>query len=313
MDRNGLKYIHISEASSDILKYIDGRRKGEFKSLKTPWEKFNDACMGGIEWQTITTIAGVSGSGKTAIVNQLETALFDLNPEEKFSILSLNFEMLSKKLIGRKISHDLKLTTTELYSAVKNVNISDDTFEEAVKVTQRLNNYDIYYVETPGSVEQIKATILSFALSKRNENPNAGVVVMLDHLLLVNGKDGDLERKILFDLMLMFNNLKKSLKISFILLSQLNRDIESSERLENPELHFPRKKDIFGADSIYQFSDVVLISHRPELLGINYYGPYKWQTKDVIFFHFIKMREGEPFIAKMRNNLKYNEVLDWID
>jgi hypothetical protein len=113
--------------------------------------------------------------------------------------------------------------------------------------------------------------------------------------------------------MVMMNNLKKSLKISFILISQLNRDIENSERIENPELHFPKKKDIFGGEAMYQFSDVVLISHRPELLGISYYGPYKWPTKDAIYWSFIKLREGEPFIAKMRNNLKYNEVLDWID
>ena len=90
-----LPWRHISKASNAALRYIDGRRKGEIKSLITPWKKFNRISMGGIEWQTITTIAGMSGSGKTAILGQLETGLKDLNQTDDFAILSFNFEMLS--------------------------------------------------------------------------------------------------------------------------------------------------------------------------------------------------------------------------
>lgn len=310
IETKGLKYIPIEDAINESLIYIDGRRKGLYKSLKTPWKKVNDACMGGIEWNSITTIAGMSGSGKTAIANQLETGLFDLNPEEDFEVLSFNFEMLSKKLIARKVSNKVKLTTTQLFSGTEDYKLSDEQFDEVKKATDTLRKYKIHYVEQAGTVEQIKNTILSFALTKKAQNPNTGIVVIIDHALLVNGNIGDLERKILFDLMVLFNTLKKSLKISFIVLSQLNRDIESSDRILDPDLQFPRKKDVFGGESLYQFSDVVIVAHRPELLGINYFGPKKWPTKDAIFFFFLKIREGEPFIAIMKNNLKYNEVLD---
>ena len=52
---------HILEPTKEILRYIDDRRKGIVKSLKTKWNKFNRQCMGGIEPNTIYTIAGISG------------------------------------------------------------------------------------------------------------------------------------------------------------------------------------------------------------------------------------------------------------
>ena len=58
-----LTYKHISHSTDDILSYINDRRKGIVKSLKTRWDKFNKACMGGIEPNVIIAIAGISGSG----------------------------------------------------------------------------------------------------------------------------------------------------------------------------------------------------------------------------------------------------------
>lgn len=53
-----LGYKHIKEPTNEILKYIDNRRKGVSKSIRTRWVKFNKQCMGGIEPNTIYTIAG---------------------------------------------------------------------------------------------------------------------------------------------------------------------------------------------------------------------------------------------------------------
>jgi hypothetical protein len=58
-------YKHISEATSEIISYICNRKSGVIKSLKTRWEKFNNLCMGGIEPNTIYTVAGISGSGNS--------------------------------------------------------------------------------------------------------------------------------------------------------------------------------------------------------------------------------------------------------
>lgn len=307
---SSLPYKHIHKASTKIVEYIDKRRKGGFKSLATPWRKFNEVCMGGIEWNTITTIAGMSGSGKTAVQGQLETGLKDLNPNENFSVLSFGFEMLSSKLVGRKISNKTKLTTQELYSGKSGFILNDAQFAQVEKAASTLSAYDIYYVDIPGTVDQIERTILNFAAEDFNQYN--GIVVFLDHTLLVRKMGNASDKDLLYNLMGVFNKLKKMLKISFVLVSQMNRNIESSERIQNSNLHFPTKQDIFGADACYMYSDIVLVTHRPEILGIRSYGPKNWPTKDLLFWHYLKIREGEPCIATMKNNLKHNEVLDYV-
>ena len=58
---NSLTFRHISTATDEILSYIDDRRKGVAKSLKTKWDKFNNTIGGGFEVGTVTCIAGISG------------------------------------------------------------------------------------------------------------------------------------------------------------------------------------------------------------------------------------------------------------
>jgi replicative DNA helicase len=247
----------------------------------------------------------MSGSGKTAILGQLETGLKDLNQDENFAILSFNFEMLSSRLVSRRLGNKLNITTQQLYSSSEGFSLNDNYYMNAVKEAKKLNKYDIYYVDIPGSILSIRDTILKFANEK--DKP---VVVMLDHTLLVKKTGMAQDRDLLYDLMAMFNGLKKIIKVSFILISQMNRNIESSERVQNPDLHYPKKQDIFGADACYMYSDLVIVTHRPEMLGIRAYGPKRWPTDNAIFWHYLKVREGEPCIALMENDLAHNQILD---
>ncbi len=66
------------EGYNDSLRYLKGRMEGVIKSIKTPWDKFNDATTDGLEWHSMTVIGGRPGSGKTLIKlgeaeGQLET------------------------------------------------------------------------------------------------------------------------------------------------------------------------------------------------------------------------------------------------
>ena len=262
-----LHYKSIAKATHDAVEYIDQRRKGLIKSLKTPWTKYNHVSMDGIEWNTIHTIAGMSGSGKTAIINQLETSLFELNPDENFAVLSFNFEMLARQLVSRKLSNKLDMTTRQLHSGIEGFSLYDAEFYKVLTAQKEFNKLPIYYVEMPGTVEMIKNTIEKFV--KEDFNKDRGIMVMLDHTILVRGKQGEMERLVLVELMIMANALKKQLKISFVFLSQLNREIESADRVTEPSQQFPKKKDLFGGDSVFMFSDLVMVSMNPEQLGMD--------------------------------------------
>ena len=91
--------------------------------------------MGGIEPNAIYTFSGISGSGKSSLVNTLETDLIDLNPNRELVVLSFNFEMLASRQVGRKLSYKLKETTSTLYSAVTSI---DDKRLKKLKMRQRI-------------------------------------------------------------------------------------------------------------------------------------------------------------------------------
>ena len=306
---NNLEIKHISDATSEILDYIDNRRHGIIKSLRTRWPKFNRQCMGGIEPNVIYSICGISGSGKSSFANSLETDLFEINTNENFVVLNFNFEMMASKQVGRKLSYKLKKTTSELYSASNTddtYKVSDVDFEDILKHANKIRQYPIYYVDCPGTVEQIKNTIISFRALE--EMKHKWLVVILDHTLLTKGKFTESEREVISSLQRMFMEQKKYGKISIIQLSQLNREIEDKDRINNPSMHYPMRRDIFGSDSLFQTSDYVIVLHRPEILGIEKYGPKNEPVKDRIFIHFLKCREGEPKVLRFENNLKHNRI-----
>lgn len=308
-----LPYKSIGEAAHEELEYIKGRASGKIRSLRTPWKKYNLAGMGGLEWGSIHTIAGMSGSGKTAILGELETGLFELNPDEPFFVLSFNFEMLSRRLVGRKISKRLSKTVKELYSGdmtpgAKNITEMEIGFAEGY-VNELLSKYRIYYVDMPGNIVQIRETILDF-YQRFCADSGAGLVITLDHSILIKKLGAQSALEVLYDLGDTLNEMKKRIKCISIVLSQLNRDIEKIDRIKNPALHFPQKSDVFGADALYQYSDVFMITHNPEYLGISKYGPEGVDSEGKIFWHFKKLRDGLPFVGVMANALKYNKIME---
>lgn len=305
----GLPYKHISTATDEILAYMHNRRVGKIKSLKTRWERFNNQCMGGIEPNSIYTFAGISGSGKSSFLNSLETDLFECNPDVDFVVLSFNFEMLSSRQVGRKLSSALKKTTQQLYSGLTNEKLSDEDIEKAKQQAESIRKLPIYYVDLPGNVDDIRETILGF--SNLDFVKDKWLIITLDHTLLTKGRSGEKEREILANLQYMFMEIKKYGQNTIIQLSQMNREIESTDRLANPSMHFPTRRDIFGGESVFQASDYVIVLHRPELLLLKTYGPANWPVANCIYMHFLKNREGELKVLTFSNDLKHNRINDY--
>ena len=258
---NSLTFKHISSATDEIIQYIDNRRKGVSKSLKTKWNKFNNICNGGIEPNVLITVGGISGSGKSSFVSSLENDLFDLNPDVDFVVLSFNFEMVSSKVVGRKLSYKLKKTVSELYTAV--TPLSDYDFNNVIQQAKEIRSYPIYYVDNPGTVTEIRNTINVF---RELVSKDKWLIILLDHTLLLKLQAGQGEREVINELQRLFIEQKKIGLTTIIQLTQLNRDIESVERINNPLLHFPQRKDISSSDSVYQCSDIVLVLHAPQKL-----------------------------------------------
>lgn len=303
-----LSFRHISTATNEAVEYIRKRKNHEIQSLRTRWNKFNKSCMGGIEPNTIYTIVGISGSGKSSFVNTLETDLIDLNSNQDVIVLNFSFEMLSSRQVGRKISSKLRQTTAELYSA--NNELTDDLLDRVEQTSQQIKSYPIYYVDTPGTVEDIASTINYFYETKAKDKK---FVIILDHTLLVEGQNRESALQVISELQKLFIKVKKLPNTTIIQLSQMNRNIENPERINNPSMHYPMRSDISSADTIFHASDYVICIHRPELLNIQQYGPNRLLVKNKAYLHILKNRDaGECTILEFDNDLKYNNLIETI-
>lgn len=303
-----LTFRHISSATNEAVEYIRKRKNHEIVSLRTRWSKFNKSCMGGIEPNTIYTIVGISGSGKSSFVNTLESDLIDLNSNQDVVVLNFSFEMLSSRQVGRKLSSKLRQTTAQLYSSSSD--LDNTLLEEVEQTSQQIKSYPIYYVDTPGTVADIASTIDYFY---ENKAKGKKFVIILDHTLLVEGQDRESALQVISDLQKLFIRVKKFPDTTIIQLSQMNRNIENPERINNPSMHYPMRSDISSADTIFHASDYVICIHRPELLNIQSYGPNRLSVRDKVYLHILKNRDaGECSILEFDNDLKYNNLIETI-
>lgn len=272
----------------------------------------------------------MSGGGKSITAELLQKNLIELNPEEKFDVLSFKFEMPAVDDISRLISNKVNLNREELYSAFEP--LSKDRIESVKEALEEIKRQRVYISEVPGTSQEIYETIMDFIITRKCIELNTGIVVTLDHTLLITGKT-DNEKSIVDEFYKMLVRLKKEIislggKAIFIIISQLNRDIESEKRVINPKLHYPQKSDLFAASSAYYCSDYVLVVHKPSLVnGITTYGPprgtqypkglpiYNPNNPDeaMVYFHLIKNRFGQSnTIMMMIDQYQYSRVVPYV-
>lgn len=325
--KNDLTFNHISKAVERSLDYIDGRRKGLYKSLKTGFKKLDSALLDGIEWNKIFSIGAMSGSGKSVFLEQLKRNMLKHNPDEKMNILSFEFEMPSYEQITRNLSGIVGQSTRALYSVDHEV--TDEEFESLKKASERFTRLPIYSVDSVGNVDEIINTIISFVKYRKLEETKDGLIVTIDHALLTSMKQDEDERKMLAHLYRTIIRMKKwfeglGIPVLFIILNQLNRNIETVQRKDNPDYHYPNRNDLFGSNDIFMGSDYVLIIHKPAILNMKTYGPPvgpytqglpvynpKDESQAMIYFHLIKQRSGEPRIMMMLDNFKNSMINEY--
>lgn len=329
MSTKNLEFKHISNGVKQFQKYTEGRMNGTIKSLKVSQEKVNKALLAGIEWNKIFTIGGLSGSGKSLILEQWKRDFVECNPNETFEILSFEFEMLIEDQIARNVSGQLDMTTKNIYSGI--TPLKAEQYAKVKAASEKVKDYPIWYVDDSGTVDQIKNTITRFAKERNLKERECGLVITIDHTLLTKGKQGEDERLKIVSLYLAAIEIKKAfaaegMRILLIFLSQLNRDIEGNDRVVNNKLHYPTKNDLFASSAAFYSSDYVLVSHKPAgIRGIEWYGPpigKDWPnglptrnpedyTQCMVYWHLIKNRGDENIILLMVENFKYSKIEEY--
>jgi replicative DNA helicase len=315
------KIVTQDKIVRDNIDYVRKRASGEIKALETCYKRLNKAIGGGFESNTILTLAGLSGTGKSSISKRLINSITEnvIKSGRNCVALSFNFEMLAHKTVGREIANMSKMTLKELYSS--DSPLSEYAINKLVKEHyDKINKNPIIYVEEPEDHVTIGNTIYYY-WNKLCKKDKTIMVVEIDHAVITKGKSGDNQKDKIDDLMETLNKVKKKIasqggEVFYIVLSQMNRDIKHRDRVSDPQQHYPISSDLFSSSAMEHFSDYILITHTPAKLHLKSYTDNKFPTillneddqQNFIYWHIVKNRDGEPdIIIPMLDNLKYFE------
>jgi replicative DNA helicase len=288
------------EGFADSLKYLKGRMEGRIKSIKTPWDKFNDATTDGLEWHSMTVIGGRPGSGKTLIKDQIVREAFKLNPTENFRVLEFQFEMLARTSAIREYSSILGKSYKYLCSA--DGTLTQEDLQICYNYAKEKVTLPIDVVEEPITVNEFKETIAEYMqqhmiLNQTGEYEFTKTIVTLDHSLLLKKAPFEKDKfDTLYNLGEAITELKRRYPIAFIILTQLNRGIDNPERNEDGKYgNYILESDIFGSDALLQHADTLIGINRPGKQKIRLYGPDRYLIDDdkVLVLHFLKCRNGD--------------------
>ncbi len=265
------------------------------------------------------------------MLSQIRRDIIDYNPDEKIKVLAFEMEMLGVDQVTRDISSKVLMSTKQLYSAEDNEELSNEDLRNINEVAEKMKSYPIYIVDEVGTVKEIIETILSFVQNENLVETETGLVLTFDHTLLVRSDTDQDEKQVVDSLYRALVRLKKyfetiGLKCLMILLSQLNRNIESTERIINPKLQYPNKTDIFASSAAFYCSDYVIVTHKPLLIeGIGEgYGPARLPDyptglpvicsdtgKPMIYWHIIKGRFSTNKILMMLDDFANSRILEY--
>jgi replicative DNA helicase len=283
-----------SEILDSGLEYIRQRRDGIIKSIKTPWPSLNKAGVGGLEWNSLLTIAARPGAGKTMFVSQVLRECKILNADQHFNILEFQFEMGEKQIASRAFAAEAALDYGVILSTEKQLDeFSYNRLKRYVEDTKALEGLGVQrrVITTPLTTRQMEKAIHTWY----NAMGQAPLIVTVDHSWLIK-KDIDEKEKLstLYNNVEMLMTIKRELPIIVLMISQLNRNIEDPNRKTPGSIgNYPTGSDVFGGDALQQGSDMLLVLSRPYTMQIQCYGPKEYMVdKKDIFVHILKSRNN---------------------
>jgi replicative DNA helicase len=290
------------EALRKAILKIKARRQGEIKSLVSAWPKFNDAFCDGLEWRTITVVGARPGTGKTLFMQQLISDIIVHNPDQEFRVLKFQMEMVDETNGVRKLS----LNTGSDYNTLmsKGGNLVDKAiYDKCVDYYDNSPNNDLINVVYDAcTVDEMCATIhYEMEKHKRDNGTYTNMLVGIDHSALFRVSRGQKDKfEMLNSLGEALTMMKKKYPVAFVVLSQLNRSIDSPERQRDGEYgNYVLDSDIYGSDALLQHADVVMGINKPSIRKIRQYGPERFiiNDEDILVFHFLKSRNGTTRIS----------------
>jgi replicative DNA helicase len=303
---NQINDVHNqTDAIQQTERYLSALHSGTISpGLLCDYPRLNNA-LGRFQFGKYYVVGGRPGSGKTTFVNNLLMNFVEnqQNGLEKINILYFSLEMEIVDLMIKFISAMTGFTEHEIRAA--NNPLAQDNQALITNAFNHFNKvFNIMFVTRRVTVEEI--TDIAQKVAAR-PGMSKKYVIVLDHTRLIAYK-GD-EGTAINELSKVLLNCAKYLNACVIALSQLNRNIESAERMKT---YFrPVLSDLFMADSLGQDAHAVMLLYRPELYDIATIPVNGKQisTANKLFVDVAKNRQGQTGIIELNHQLHINRIL----
>lgn len=282
--RGGLQTIHVGDATKQVYDELVARSENPNGISGSTWGiKDLDNATGGKCAGDLWVIGGRPGQGKTALI--VNSILAD----GKAGVPSLLFEkeMRTQQLVERMIAIESGIPITNLRLGILNKHQVAQIYDTLADIKKLPIYIDTSYrISDPYYIE---STVNKYHNIQGVKN------VYLDYIgLLVERDDNQVNEIGRFSRL--FKSLSNELGICSVILSQLNRGVESRENKR------PMMSDLRQSGNLEEDADLVIGLYRDEY--------YNKQTsfKDLMEFIILKHRNGAPGTVTLKFDSQTNKV-----
>ena len=288
---------HVSEAARQSIEQmhvrIADRREGVTPGITTGFAEL-DRIINGWRPEKLIILAARPGVGKTSMaIHFTKRAARRGTPVAFFSL-----EMGETELADRMIVSEADISADDYNSGT----IEPAEWSKAETAMQTISKLPVYIDDNP------KATVGNIVNKARLlKKQGKCKMVIIDYLQLItpNAKAGRNREQEVSEMTRLLKVHAKELKIPFIVLCQMNRDIEAEKRP-------PRLSDLRESGSIEQNSDIVIFINRPGM----YAEELRDKKTDELLENCIELiirkhRSGKLGKVRIKHNESMTSFYDW--
>ncbi len=281
-------FASMNELLVDAMKRIEelAQRKAEVTGVETGFRDF-DRITTGLHPGQIIIVAARPGMGKTSwFISALQHAAI----KNRKTVALFSLEMSAQEIMFKLLSGHARINSRSL----KLGRLMDRDWQRLAQAADEMNKSSIH-IDDSGtlSVMDIRARCRRLLARERKLD-----LVVVDYLQLMKGSkasqkgDSSREREI-SEISRGLKELAKELKVPIIVLSQLNRGVESRQDKR------PMLSDLRESGAIEQDADMVVFIHREDYYNRDKDNPPNPETKGVAEIILAKNRAGETDTVRL--------------
>jgi replicative DNA helicase len=284
---------HVKDIAVDVFRTLRDS-EGGMSGIPTGLAAL-DAKTAGLHEGDLSVIAARPGMGKTSLVLNMAVNIAsprELGPDDYApgnGVIVFSLEMPEEQILNRMLCSEGRVDVGKLRSRM----LSDDDWRALNGAGSYVSSLPIWIDDKSRTLLEIRAKVRRLQAEYNREDPDPrkrrriGLVVV-DYLQLMTGdRDAGNREQEISGISRGLKALAKECKVPVIVLSQLNRAVESRSKDKRPQL-----SDLRESGAIEKDADNVFFVYRDE-----YYNPGTTRAKGIAEIIIAKQRNGESAVT----------------